>query len=129
MGAKINNITHELILLYRICDTSSTSYRNLYIVSIKSLGGKLYVSAPTVVANNTETSDRNMNYGNLLQISDTQYIVVFNYTTNQLYAKAIKFNPKLVAIPSDETGVMAGITIDQCTPDIQGRICITGGEK
>lgn len=118
MGAKVNNTTNELILLYRIYDTSSTSYRNLYITAIKGLGGKLYVSAPTKVAMNTETADRNMNYGNLLQISDTQYIAVFNYNNNILYAKSIRFNPKLVAIPSDETGVIAGITVDQCTPDV-----------
>lgn len=129
MGAKVNNTTHELILLYRISDTSNVNYRNLYIVAIKCLGGKLYVSAPTKVAMNSETSSRNMDYGNLLQINDTQYIALFNHSNNNLYAKAIKFNPRLVAIPSDETGVMAGITVDQCTPDVQGRIFITGGGK
>lgn len=118
MGAKVNNTTHELILLYRISDTSNVNYRNLYIVAIKCLGGKLYVSAPTKVAMNSETSSRNMDYGNLLQINDTQYIALFNHSNNNLYAKAIKFNPRLVAIPSDETGVMAGITVDQCTPDV-----------
>ena len=126
IGFYADEENQRAIILYRQMTAASASHYDLYIASIELKGGKCFISPVTMLLKDTDTSIRTFLYGGILHIKDDQFVVLDYYAAAQLWAMGVKLVPQLKAVPSELTGHIAGVTLDQCTPTEAGRILVLG---
>lgn len=126
IGIHTDEENQRVVILYRQMTAASASTWDLYIASIELKGGKCFISPITMLMHDTDSSAKTYVYGNLMHIKDDQYVAFYYEAAANLGAVPVKIVNQLKAIPSELTGHISGVTLDQCTPNDAGRILVLG---